>query len=126
MPPVSMACETYVTRCTIKKFISSQGEINSIADLASKKVNFGVRDSGSNLTANVIFRALGITLEPTSFSQPVALEKLRQGEISALVYVEGKPARLFQNIRPDENLHFLPMAATDHIRESYTPASLRG
>jgi hypothetical protein len=71
-----------------------------------------------------MFRALGITVEPTSFSQPVALEKLRQGEISALVYVAGKPTRLFQNIRPDENLHFLPIVATNDLRESYTPASL--
>ena len=125
MPPVSMVCETYVTKMYDQEVhILAGREINSIADLASKKVNFGVRDSGSNLTANVIFRALGITVEPTSFSQPIALEKLRQGEISALVYVAGKPARLFQNIRPDENLHFLPIAATDHLRESYTPASL--
>jgi len=125
LPPVSMVCETYVTKMYDQEVhILAGREINSIADLASKKVNFGVRDSGSNLTANVIFRALGITVEPTSFSQPIALEKLRQGEISALVYVAGKPARLFQNIRPDENLHFLPIAATDHLRESYTPASL--
>ena len=112
MPPVSMVCETYVTKMYDQEVhILAGREINSIADLASKKVNFGVRDSGSNLTANVIFRALGITVEPTSFSQPIALEKLRQGEISALVYVAGKPARLFQNIRPDENLHFLPIAS---------------
>jgi hypothetical protein len=39
----------------------------------------------------------------------LALDKLRRGEISALAYVATKPSRLFQDIRPDENLHFLPI-----------------
>jgi len=100
-------------------------EIVSIEDLASKKVNFGMPDSGTYITANVIFRVLGITVEATSFPQPVALEKLRRGEITAVVFVVGKPAHFFQDIRPDENLHFLSIATTNDLRESYTPASLR-
>jgi len=37
-------------------------EINSIEDLASKKVNFGVPDSGTHMTADVIFGSLGISV----------------------------------------------------------------
>jgi TRAP-type uncharacterized transport system substrate-binding protein len=100
-------------------------DVVSIEDLASKKVNFGMPDSGTYITAEVIFRMLGITVEATSFPQPVALDKLRRGEITALVFVVAKPARLFQDIRPDETLHFLSIATTNDLRESYTPASLR-
>ena len=82
-------------------------DTTSIDELASKKVNFGIPDSGTHVTAEAIFRALNIAVEPTSFPQPVALNKLRRGEISALVCVVSKPDRWFKNIRSFENLHFL-------------------
>ena len=98
--------------------------INSIKDLASKKVNFGMPDSGTHTTADSLFRALDISVEATSFSQPVALEKLRREEIAALVFVAGKPAHLFEEVRPDEHLHFLSIPATDDLRKAYTLANL--
>lgn len=100
-------------------------EINSIDELASKKVNFGLPDSGTQMTAQAIFDALGVSVEATSFPQPVALEKLRRGEISALVCVVSKPDRWFRNIRSDENLHFLPIPPNGKLRETYTPAALQ-
>jgi uncharacterized protein len=99
-------------------------DIQSIEDLVSKKVNFGVRDSGTSVTATAVFGALGILVESTNFPQRVALEKLRRGEISALVYLAGKPARLFEDLRPDENLHFLSIRATRDLPASYTSATL--
>jgi TRAP-type uncharacterized transport system substrate-binding protein len=100
-------------------------DIGSIEELASKKVNFGLPNSGTHMTADVIFARLGISVEATAFPQPVALEKLRRGEIAALVCVVSKPDRWFKNVRPDENLHFLSIPATNELREGYTPASLR-
>jgi TRAP-type uncharacterized transport system substrate-binding protein len=99
-------------------------EIASIEDLASKKVNFGMPGSGTHTSADRIFRALGISVEATSFPQPVGLEKLRRGEIAALVFVVGKPGHFFQEIRPDENLHFLSITATNDLRKAYTLANL--
>jgi TRAP-type uncharacterized transport system substrate-binding protein len=84
-------------------------DIQSIDDLRGKKVNFGLRDSGTYTTATSVFKTLGVEPEVTTLPQPLALDKLRRGEISALVYVATKPSRLFQDIRPDENLHFLPI-----------------
>jgi TRAP-type uncharacterized transport system substrate-binding protein len=84
-------------------------DIQSIDDLRAKKVNFGLRDSGTYTTATTIFNALGVEPDVTTLPHPLALDKLRRGEISALVYVATKPSRLFQDIRPDENLHFLPI-----------------
>src|SRR6202521_1943630 len=84
-------------------------DIQSIDDLRGKKVNFGLHDSGTYTTATTIFNALGVEPDVTTLPHPLALDKLRRGEISALVYVATKPSRLFQDIRPDENLHFLPI-----------------
>ena len=86
-------------------------DIQSIDDLRGKKVNFGPRDSGTYTTATTIFNTLGVQSDVTTLPQPLALDKLRLGEISALVYVATKPSRLFQDIRPEEHLHFLPIRA---------------
>jgi len=90
--------------------------------LRGKKVNFGLRDSGTYTTATTIFNTLGVQSEVTTYPQPIALDRLRRGEISALVYVATKPSRLFQDIRPDENLHFLPITAD--LSPNYTAITI--
>ena len=84
-------------------------DIQSIEELRGKKVNFGLRDGGTFTTAAAVFNTLGIEPDVTTLPYPLALDKLRRGEISALVYVATKPSRLFQDIRPEEHLHFLPI-----------------
>ena len=97
-------------------------EIQSIDGLRGKKVNFGLRDSGTYTTATTIFNTLGVQSEVTTYPQPIALDRLRRGEISALVYAATKPSRLFQDIRPDENLHFLPITAD--LSPNYTAITI--
>jgi TRAP transporter TAXI family solute receptor len=97
-------------------------DIQSIDDLTGKKVNFGLRDSGTYATATAIFKVLGVEPDATKLPHPLALDKLRRGEISALVYVATKPSRLLQDIRPDENLHFLPM--TGNLPTYYTAITI--
>jgi uncharacterized protein len=97
-------------------------DIQSIDDLRGKKVNFGLHDSGTYTTATAVFKAFEIEPDVTNLPHPLALDKLRRGEISALVYVATKPSRLFQDIRPDENLHFLPI--TSDLLSNYTTTTI--
>jgi TRAP-type uncharacterized transport system substrate-binding protein len=97
-------------------------DIQSIDDLGGRKVNFGLRDSGTHTTATTVFKALGVEPDVTNLPQPLAFDKLRRGEISALVYVATKPSRMFQHIRPDENLHFLPITST--LPPNYSPITI--
>jgi uncharacterized protein len=114
----------YITKLYDEEIhILAGSDIRSLEDLTSKTVNFGTTGSGTYLTASTIFEALGISVQVTSFPQPLALDKLRRGEISALVYTVGKPARLFQAIRPDEALHFLSIPA-GALGGSYKQADL--
>jgi len=98
--------------------------IHSLEDLASKPVNFGPLDSGTFLTASAIFGALGVGAEITTFPQPLALDKLRRGEIAALVYTVAKPASLFQALRPEGGIHFLSISAPETVRERYGQTTL--
>jgi len=104
--------------------ILTRREIHSLEDLASKPVNFGPVDSGTFLSSSAIFGVLGLGVEITTLPQPLALDKLRRGEIAALVYTAAKPARLFQDIRPEEGLHFLSISAPEALRERYGQAAL--
>jgi hypothetical protein len=95
-------------------------EVNSIEDLKGKKVNFGPRDSDNFLTATNIFRSLNIEVEPTELDHTTALERLRQGDIAALIYVATKPADLL-NFGHDEKLHLI---SVPEVRGGYTPTKL--
>jgi len=97
-------------------------DIQSIEELKGQRVNFGLRDSGTYTTATAIFNALGVKPDVTNLPHPLAFDKLRRGEISALAYVATKPAWLFQDIRPDENLHFLPIASNPTL--TYTETAI--
>jgi uncharacterized protein len=81
-----------------------------------------VRESGTSMTASVLFESLGISVQSTNDDQNTALEKLKQGEIAALVYVAGKPARLFSGVASDTGLHLIPVAISRPLLETYLPA----
>ena len=97
-------------------------DIQSVADLAGKKVNFGRRGSGTYITAANIFKALGVEPDVILLPHARALDQLRRGEISGMVYVGTKPSRMFQDIRPDEKLHFLSI--TGDVPRDYSTVSI--
>jgi TRAP transporter TAXI family solute receptor len=104
--------------------VLARQEITRPQDLAGRRVNVDLASSGTAMTAALIFDALGIQAEMTNDPQDVALDKLRRGEIAALVYVTGKPARLFTGIPADSGLRFLPLPMTPELIETYLPARL--
>lgn len=97
-------------------------DIQSVTDLAGKKVNFGRPGSGTYTTATKIFKALGVEPDVILLPHARALDQLRRGEISAMVYVGTKPSRMFQDIRPDEKLHFLSI--TGELPRDYSTVSI--
>ncbi|MBV8870526.1 MAG: TAXI family TRAP transporter solute-binding subunit [Acetobacteraceae bacterium] len=104
--------------------VLARPEIKAIEDLAGKKVNVDVRGSGTAMTASVLFQGLGVAAEPTYDTQQTALEKLKNGEIAALVYVAGKPAKLFSGLGADTGLHFLSVPLAERLADTYLPAEL--
>jgi TRAP transporter TAXI family solute receptor len=116
---------TYITKLYNEEFhLLARAEIKTIADLANQKVNVGVRGSGTGVTAGRLFELLAIPFKPVNDSQELALEKLRKGEIAAMAYVAGKPASVFQGLRREDGLHFIPIPLNPSVANAYVPTSL--
>ncbi len=114
----------YITKLYNEEFHLLAGkDIETIQGLAGKKVNFGIEGSGTFVTASTVFQTLNIDVEPVSFDQALALEKLKSGEIDAMVYVAGKPAEVFRNLDPSGGIHLVPVPATAELLEIYLPSS---
>lgn len=101
-----------------------RSDIESLQQLAGKQVSFGPSNSGTYLTATTVFAGYGVDVVPVSIDPALALEKLKAGEIAGMVYVEGKPTRLFQSVSAQDGVHFLPFVFTPEILQTYSPSSL--
>jgi TRAP-type uncharacterized transport system substrate-binding protein len=97
--------------------------VQRLEDLAGKPVNIDLRGSGTAMTGALLFEDLGIQIQPRHETQGEALERLKRGEIAALVYVAGKPARLFSGLPAELGLRLLPVPAMPALLETYLPAT---
>ena len=112
---------TYIAKLHNEEFhLLARREIQSITDLANKKANVDLRDSGTAITASRLFGVMKLSVVMTNERQEVALEKLKTGELAAMAFVAGKPAPLFHDLTADSGLHFLPVpfssAAAAYVR----------
>ena len=96
---------------------------SSVYDLAGQKVNYGPTDGGTFMTSSVVFDTLGINVEVTTYPHQVALEKLRNGEIAAMMRASGKPVSVIEEIRQGEPFHLLPVPAGE-LAGIYAPTVL--
>lgn len=116
----------YITKLYDEELhILARKDIGKLQDLANQPVNVDVVGSGTSMTASVVFEALGIPAKFTNDDQGTALEKLKSGQIAAIAYVTGQPARLFTGVGAESGLHFLPVPMTPALLETYLPTNLR-
>jgi len=99
-------------------------EINSLADLAGKKVNFNTQGTAAAYSGPLIFSRLGIDVEKMFIPHPVALEQMRKGEMAAVVFVTSKPVDAFVKRKWDEGFKFLPVPFGPKLADYYVATSL--
>lgn len=97
--------------------------IPNIYGLAGQKVNFGPPDGGTFMTSSVVFETLNIEVELTSYPHQLALEKLRNGEIAAMMRASGKPVSVIEEVDLGEPFHLLSVPA-EPLAGVYSPTTL--
>jgi len=115
----------YIIRLPVSEMhVLARKEITSIADLRGKKVNFGPAGSASSLTGTIVFQRLGVEVEQVLYDNPTALQKLKSGELAALVRVIGQPIDFFAKLPADSGLHFVPIPFNKTFADYYTLGQL--
>lgn len=105
--------------------VLARKDINSMKDLAGKKIAVGKKDSGTFLTATLIMDILQVKAgERMDINPDEALPKLMSGEIDAFFYVAGAPAALFAGNTIDKaKFHLVPITEAP-LLATYTPSRI--
>src|ERR1043165_8402447 len=106
-------------------FIVREGSgINSLADLAGKKVNFSDLGSGTQLSTRDIFERLGIKAAEVNMGQADAFEALKRGEIAATIRIGAKRAGAMAKLKASDGFRILPIAFEKPLQADCLPATL--
>jgi hypothetical protein len=111
--------------------VLARNDIRSYDDLRGQKVNFNLKDSQTEVTAEIIFEMLKIDVERTNYDNDEAIKKLRDGDIAAMIILTGAPQAGLAKLKKEDGVHFLPLderCLPGHdvrsILTSYLPAEL--
>lgn len=116
--------------------VLARKDITSFADLQGKKVAVGEDGSGNMLTSINLFSMMNVVpAESKKIAPAQGVVAVLKGELDAVIFVGGKPVRLFKNLEdltlPEnqkyaamlEQVHFLPMDNAKMLEE-YKPAKI--
>jgi TRAP-type uncharacterized transport system substrate-binding protein len=99
-------------------------EIQSLDDLAGKKVNFNTQGTAAAYSGPLIFSRLGLEVDKTFIPHQVALEQMRKGEMAGVVFITSKPVDAFVRGRWEPGFKFLPVPYDSKFEDYYLPATL--
>lgn len=116
--------------------VLARNTIKSFADLHGKRVAVGEDGSGNMLTSINLFSLMGVVpQESRKIAAAQGVVSVLKGELDAVIFVGGKPVRLFKNLEdltlPEnqkyagmlDQVHFVPMDDA-RMLEEYKPATI--
>ena len=100
----------YITKLYNSEFhVLARNDIKSYDDLKGKKVNFNLKDSQTEVTADTVFNALNIPVQRSYYDNDEAIKRLISGEISAMIILTGAPQATLAKVKKEDGVHFLPL-----------------
>ena len=122
----------YITKLYNSEFqVLARNDIKSYGDLKGKRVNFNLKESQTEVTAETVFNDLKISVQRTNYDNDEALKRLISGDISAMIILTGAPQVTLSSVKKEDGVHFLPLdQASVPSREAgdlfshYLPAEL--
>jgi TRAP-type uncharacterized transport system substrate-binding protein len=100
----------YITKLYNSEFqVVARDDIKSYDDLRGKKVNFNLKDSQTEVTADTVFNALNIPVQRSYYDNDEAIKRLIAGDISAMIILTGAPQAALAKLKKEDGVHFLPL-----------------
>lgn len=103
--------------------VLARPEIRKLKDLEGRKVGFQGLGTGTAVTASIIFSRLGINVEPVYVTNSQALEKMKTGEMDAVIHLLSGGHQALTSIDPKFGFHFLSIPF-DKFGDYYLPVSI--
>jgi TRAP-type uncharacterized transport system substrate-binding protein len=105
-------------------YIYARPEIKTLKDLEGKTVSLGTKGGSASTTGPIVFERLDVRPNLVYVNNTVATEKMKTGEIAAIVSTGGKPNDLFIKLKPEPGFHFLSIDYDQKFADYYFPCQL--
>jgi TRAP-type uncharacterized transport system substrate-binding protein len=124
VPDIQMRINYVLSLFPSELHIFVRPEINSIQDLAGKKVNFNTLGTAAAYSGPLMLSRLHVDVEKMFIPHPVALEQMKRGEIAGVVFVTSKPVDAFVRGKWEGGYKFLPVNYDAKFEDYYIPSYL--
>src|SRR5580698_1504913 len=115
---------TYVTKLYNEEVhVIASKSIHNLKELDGKTVSVDLPNGGTFVTALTVFERLGIKPKVVYIEQRIALEKMRAGEVDAVIVVGGKPYKSVSSFK-DDRFHLVNVDYEKPLQGDYLPATL--
>jgi TRAP transporter TAXI family solute receptor len=116
---------TYVTKLYNEEMqVIAPKTIKTLNDLQGKTVSVDLPNGGTFVTALTVFERLGIKAQFVYIEQRIAMEKLKNGEVDAVIVVGGKPYVSVTTFKNDGRFHLAGVEYSKPLQIDYLPATL--
>jgi TRAP transporter TAXI family solute receptor len=116
---------TYVTKLYNEEMqIIAPKSINSLRDLEGKTVSVDLPNGSTFVTVLTVADRLGMKANWVYIEQRIAMEKLKKGEVDAVIVVGGKPYKSVSNFGNDGRFHLVKVDYEKPLQGDYLPATL--
>jgi TRAP transporter TAXI family solute receptor len=116
---------TYVTKLYNEEMqVIAPKTIKTLDDLQGKTVSVDLPNGGTFVTALTVFERLGIKANFVYVEQRIAMEKLKKGELDAVVVVGGTPYVAVTTFKNDGRFHLAGVDYAKPLQSDYMPATL--
>ena len=116
---------TYVTKLYNEEMqVIAPKTVKTLNDLEGKTVSVDLPNGGTFVTALTVFERLGIKANFVYIEQRIAMEKLKKGDLDAVIVVGGKPYLSVTTFNNDGRFHLAAVDYSKPLQSDYLPARL--
>jgi TRAP transporter TAXI family solute receptor len=116
---------TYVTKLYNEEMqIIAPKTVHNLKELEGKTVSVDLPNGGTFVTALTVFERLGLKANFVYIEQRIAMEKLKKGEVDAVIVVGGKPYKSVSSFVNDGRFHLVSVDYDKPLQGDYLPARL--
>jgi TRAP transporter TAXI family solute receptor len=116
---------SYVTKLYNEEMhVVAPKTIKTLKDLDGRIVSVDLPNGGTFVTALTVFERLGMKAKFVYIEQRIAMEKLKAGEIDAVIVTGGKPYKSVSTFTNDGRFHLVTVDYDKPLQNDYLPATL--